>query len=252
MFNRLKTALVLRVKPLFILVLNVLFPGHKAKSSILGMSDGLRKYIINISVHEPRVLTDLRIETSKDKMRFMQIPPEQGQFLYFLVKAVRARKALELGVYTGYSSIWIAYGLPPDGKLVACDINLHWISVARKYWHISGVNNKIDFRLETADRTLRQLLEEGHAGTFDFIFIDADKENYISYYESCLELLSSGGIMVIDNVLKMGNVANPRIKDIGTDTVRRLNEIIYNNPAIDISVIPMADGITLIRKKGGG
>lgn len=250
MLHKLTVLFKEKSKLLLLPVYNFIFLRRVSKSSLLGMPERLSRYISSISVHEPKVLEDLRLETARDEMRLMQVPPEEGQFLYFLVKSIKAKKALELGVYTGYSSIWIALGLPPEGKLIACDINENWASIAERYWRLSGTANKIDFLLESAENTLRRLLEEGQAGTFDFIFIDADKPNYILYYEKCLELLSAGGVMAIDNVLLMGGVLKPKAKGLGTATIRRLNELVFNNPSIDVSLIPMADGITLIRKKG--
>lgn len=179
----------------------------------------------------------------------MQIPPEQGQFLAFLIKLTGARRALELGVYTGYSSIWIATALPSDGKLVACDINDDWASIARKYWEKAGIAQKVEFRLGSAQEIMQRLIDEGHSEMFDFIFIDADKENYFTYYTLGLQLLAPNGLIAVDNVLLQGRVADSSINDGDTRAMRHFNKKVYNDPSVDISVVPIADGLTLIRKR---
>jgi predicted O-methyltransferase YrrM len=225
------------------------------KSDIL-FSKELRDYILS-SLRESDVLRRLREETDKDPDAIMQIPPEQGQFMSFLVKVLGAKKALEIGTYTGYSTLCVALALPNDGQVVACDINENWASIGRKYWQETGVEQKIDFRLGPALRTLESLIESGEAGSFDFAFIDADKGNYDHYYEKTLCLLRSGGVIAIDNVLLFGSVVDPsvldvdlrsRISDADIDVMRRLNKKISSDPRVDETMLPLADGLTLVRK----
>lgn len=225
------------------------------KSEIL-FSKELRDYVLS-SLREPEVLKRLREETDNDPNAIMQIPPEQGQFMSFLVKILGAKKALEIGTYTGYSTLCVALALPKDGRVVACDINDDWASVGRKYWKEAGVEQKIDFRLGPALRTLGALIESGEAGSFDFAFIDADKGNYDQYYEKSISLLRPGGVIAIDNVLLFGSVVDPsvldadlrsRISDADIDAMRKLNEKIRSDSRVDETMLPLADGITLVRK----
>lgn len=225
------------------------------KSEIL-FSKELRDYVLS-SLREPEVLKRLREETDNDPNAIMQIPPEQGQFMSFLVKILGAKKALEIGTYTGYSTLCVALALPKDGRVVACDINDDWASVGRKYWKEAGVEQKIDFRLGPALHTLEALIESGEAGSFDFAFIDADKGNYDQYYEKSISLLRPGGVIAIDNVLLFGSVVDPgvldadlrsRISDADIDAMRKLNEKIRSDSRVDETMLPLADGITLVRK----
>lgn len=219
-------------------------------------SEELRSYVLS-TLREPDVLKRLREETDRDPHAIMQIPPEQGQFMSFLVKALGVRKALEVGTYTGYSALTVALALPDDGKLIACDINENWVNIGRKYWQEAGVAHKIDFRFGKATRTLDALIKSGEAGSFDFVFIDADKISYDAYYEKSLSLLRSGGVIAIDNVLLFGSVADPDILDADLKTriapadveaMRKLNEKIRNDPRVDETMLPIADGLTLVRK----
>lgn len=219
-------------------------------------SGKIRDYLLS-TLREPEILQRLREETSRDPHAILQIPPEQGRFMSFLVKALGVGRALELGTYTGYSALCIALALPDDGRLVACDINEGWADIARKYWQEAGVAHKIDFRFGKALRTLDGLLQSGAAGSFDFIFIDADKVNYDAYYERSLSLLRPGGVMAIDNVLLFGAVADrnllhadlsARIGDAEIAAVQRLNSKISHDPRVDQVMLPMADGLTLVRK----
>jgi predicted O-methyltransferase YrrM len=219
-------------------------------------SEELRNYVLS-TLREPDVLKRLREETDRDPHAIMQIPPEQGQFMSFLVKALGVRKALEVGTYTGYSALCVALALPDDGRLIACDINEIWVNIGRKYWQEAGVAHKIDFRFGKAARTLDNLIKSGEAGSFDFVFIDADKIGYDAYYEKSLSLLRPGGVIAIDNVLLFGSVANSsvldadlktRITDTDIEAMRRLNENISNDPRVDETMLPIADGLTLVRK----
>ncbi|WP_431686114.1 O-methyltransferase [Hahella sp. NBU794] len=215
----------------------------------LNMNDSLYQYLQVTGVRESKVLHALRDETNRHEMARMQIAPEQGQFLTLLTKLTGARKAIEVGTFTGYSSICIAEGLPKDGKLICCDVSEEWTSIARRYWCLAGLTDRIDLRLAPAMETLNKLLDEGHARTFDFAFIDADKTNYDSYYEACLRLLRPGGLIAVDNVLWDGKVADPRERDDDTCAIRALNEKLMRDKRIDYSMVPIADGVSLARKK---
>ncbi|BCK87061.1 hypothetical protein MIZ01_0831 [Sideroxyarcus emersonii] len=220
-------------------------------------SGKVRDYLLS-SLREPEILQRLRAETARDPHAIMQIPPEQGQFMSFLVKTLGVRQALEIGTYTGYSALCIALALPDDGRLIACDINEGWADIAGRYWQEAGVAHKIDFRFGKALRTLDGLVKSGAAGSFDFIFIDADKVNYDAYYERSLDLLRPGGVMVIDNVLLFGAVADKnlldadlgaRIGDADIEAMRKLNAKISRDARIDQTMLPIADGLTLVRKR---
>lgn len=208
----------------------------------------LYDYMISVSLREPEVLQRLRTETMKDEMSRMQIAPEQGQFMAMLVRLLGARRALEIGVYTGYSALWTAMALPDDGLLVACDVSEEWTAVARRYWQEAGVTPKIDLRLAPAAETLPSLIAEGRSGSFDFAFIDADKENYELYYEQCLELIRPGGLISIDNVFWNGTVADRTVSDPDTEAIRALNRKLHNDKRVELSLVPIADGLTLARK----
>ncbi|MDD5203985.1 MAG: class I SAM-dependent methyltransferase [Desulfobacterales bacterium] len=218
-------------------------------SRTLCLSEDLYGYMKSVSVREPDLLRRLREETAKDPMHMMQISPEQGQFMALLIKVMGVRRSLEVGVYTGYSSICVGMALPEDGNLVACDISLEWTSVARRYWKEAGLLQKIDLRLAPALHTLEELVTQGESGTFDFAFIDADKENYDGYYEGCLKLLRTGGVIAIDNVFWGGRVAERNIRDEATKAIRAINERIYMDERVDVSMIPIGDGLTLVRKR---
>lgn len=215
----------------------------------LGLNDRLAEYLQSVSLREPEILTELRQETSHHPMSTMQIAPEQGQFMALLVQLMGARKTLEIGVFTGYSALVVALALPPDGKVVACDVNEEFTAIARRYWEKAGVTNKIDLYLAPAIATLDQLLESGQANTFDFAFIDADKSNYDNYYERALQLVRPGGLIAIDNVLWSGAVADPQIQDTRTNAIRALNQKLHQDERVTLSLIPIADGLTLALKR---
>lgn len=212
------------------------------------LSDALLDYVRQVSGEEPDYLAQLREETAKDPRAVMQITVEQGLFMGLLAKLINARKAIEIGVFTGYSSLSVAKSLPDDGRLIACDVNEAWTSIARKYWKLAGLEKKIDLRLKPAVETLDELLS-WEAGTFDFAFIDADKVNYDAYYERCLRLLRSGGLMLIDNVLWHGQVIDPEVNDADTLAIRALNAKLRTDSRVDQCMLPMGDGITMVRKK---
>jgi len=215
----------------------------------LNMNAELYAYYQKISLHEPEVLQALRKQTHKMSMGQMQISPEQGQFMRFLVEILHAKKTLDIGVFTGYSALCVALGLPADGKVIGCDINKEWTRIAQQYWDKAGVSHKIDLRLAPANETLQALIEQGEQGTFDFAFIDADKANYSLYYEQALTLLRMGGLMAVDNVLWGGKVANPQANDEATVAIRELNEKIFQDKRVALSMLPIGDGLTLVCKK---
>jgi len=215
----------------------------------LSMTDSLYGYLLAASLREPEVLKRLRDETAGHESAHMQIAPEQGQFMGFLVELLGARKTLEIGVYTGYSALWVALSLPLDGRMVACDVNAEWAELARRYWKEAGVADKIDLRIAPALETLDALLAGGEAGTYDFIFIDADKENYGGYYDRSLDLLRPGGLIAIDNVLWDGRVADDDFQDLDTRCIRRLNDALLRDDRITLSMVPIGDGLTLVRKR---
>ena len=215
----------------------------------LDLDDRLYGYLQSISLREPAVLTQLRQETAQHPMGRMQIAPEQGQFMALLIQLMGAKKTLEVGVFTGYSTLATALALPPDGKIVACDVSEDYSAIARRYWRQAGVADQIDLRIAPALETLDHLLATGEAGAFDFAFIDADKRNYDGYYERALKLVRTGGLIAIDNVLWSGRVADPEVQDNRTQAIRDLNQKLHQDPRITLSVVPIADGLTLALKR---
>lgn len=214
------------------------------------LTDSLYEYMTDVSLRESPLLLALREETAGLAQRGMQISPEQGQFMALLVRLVGARRCLEVGVFTGYSSLATALALPDDGRIVACDVSAEWTAVARRYWQRAGVAHKIDLRLAPAAGTLDALVAAGHGGTFDFAFIDADKTNYLAYYERTLALLRTGGLVLIDNTLWSGRVADPEVADADTVALRHFNEVLHRDERVDLSLLPLGDGLTLARKRG--
>ncbi len=214
----------------------------------LGLEQSLYDYLLSVSLREPAILTQLRQETAQMPRSIMQISPEQGQFMALLIKLIGAKKTLEVGVFTGYSSLVVALALPADGKIVACDVSEEFTSIARRYWQQAGVADKIDLHIAPALETLDKLLTAGEAGTFDFAFIDADKSNYDNYYERCLELIRPGGLIALDNVLWSGKVADTEIQDNQTNKIRALNRKLHEDSRITLSLVPIADGLTLAIK----
>ena len=179
----------------------------------------------------------------------MQVPPEHGQFLALLMQLLGARKTLEIGVFTGYSSLAIALALLRDGSILACDVSEEYTSVARRYWKEAGVDSMIDLRIRPALETLNELLAEGRRGYFDFAFIDADKVNYEGYYECALELVRSGGLIAIDNVLWHGKVIDPAANDPDTLAIRELNKKLLGDSRVSLSMLPISDGLSLLLKR---
>ena len=215
----------------------------------LAFTDPLRHYLYQETLRETEVLRQLRETTAELPGAQMQIAPEQGQFMAWLVTLSGASKTLELGVYTGYSTLAVALALPQDGQVVACDVDTQWTNVAKDYWAQAGVSDKIDLRIAPALETLEQLLTDQQQEQFDFAFIDADKQNYPHYYELCLSLLRPGGIIMIDNVLWSGRVADPEDDNETTLIMRQLNHKLRTDERIDFSLLPVADGVALIHKR---
>ncbi len=211
--------------------------------------DALATYIDQNWRREPEVLADLRAETAQMETAGMQIAADQGQFMGSLVKMIEAKNCLEIGVFTGYSSTVVAMSLPVDGTIIACDVSEEFTAVARRYWERAGVAHKIDLRLGPAVETLDGLLADGKASTFDFAFIDADKPNYLEYYERVLTLLRVGGVVAIDNVLWDGKVAEEGEQDENTMAIRQVNAQLHFDERIDLCLIPIGDGVTLARKR---
>ncbi len=213
------------------------------------LSNELYDYFCSVSLREPEILRQLREETAQLSSGGMQVSPEQGQFMRLLVELIDAKKCLEIGTFTGYSSLSVALSLPEDGTLVACDKSEEWTSIARRYWKSAGVGKKIELLLGPAIESLDKLLKEGQAGTFDFAFIDADKSNYIGYYERVLSLVRRGGLILVDNVLWSGKVADASNSEDDTITIREFNQRLRNDERIFLSMIPIGDGLTLARKR---
>lgn len=215
----------------------------------LNLNDSVYEYLLDHSLRESPVLQELRKETATLEMARMQISPEQGQFLNLLIQLLGARQIIEIGVFTGYSALCMAEALPADGRLVACDINLEWTDMARRYWQQAGVHKNIELLLAPADKTLQKLIDNGNANSFDFAFIDADKTHYLTYYEKCLKLIRRGGVIAIDNTLWSGHVADPEVNDADTVAIREFNDALHSDSRVDISLLPIGDGLTLARKR---
>ena len=214
-----------------------------------GLEKTLADYIQSISLREADILKQLREETAKLSMARMQISPEQGQLMALLVQLMGAKKTLEIGVFTGYSALAVALALPDDGKVIACDISEEYTAIAKDFWERAGVSEKIDLRIAPALETLDQLISEDETGSFDLAFIDADKRNYENYYERALRLLRPGGLILIDNVLWSGKVVDPTITDKQTQAIREFNQKLHQDSRISLSLIAIADGLTLVLKR---
>ncbi|MCH7943798.1 MAG: class I SAM-dependent methyltransferase [Proteobacteria bacterium] len=219
------------------------------RTNNLGLDDEIYDYLLRVSLREADVLRRLREETAAMPLSIMQIAPEQGQFMALLVELMGAVRCIEVGVFTGYSSLAVALALPPEGRITACDVSEEFTAVARRYWRQAGVDHKIDLRLAPALETLDGLIAEGARGTYDFAFIDAEKSEYADYYERLLTLLRPGGLILIDNVLWSGKVADPEIDTIDTVAIRAFNEKLMTDERVSLSMLPVADGLTLARKR---
>lgn len=218
-------------------------------SKNLGLSPELYAYYQSITIRETDLLTQLRRETQDYPGHVMQITPEQGQFMAFLARLMGAKRIVEVGVFTGYSSLCLALTLPPEGILIACDTDPKATTIAQRYWQAAGVDDRVQLHLGPGVDTLTHLLEQGQGDSFDLMFIDADKRNYDRYYELGLQLLRPGGVILIDNIFWDGYVADPTMTDAQTQAIRALNAKLIQDDRIDVSVLPLADGLTLARKR---
>jgi caffeoyl-CoA O-methyltransferase len=212
------------------------------------LTDPLADYLRQITLREPEPLRRLRESTEDHPRASMQTSPEQGQFLHVLTRIIGARKALEVGVFMGYSSTWVALALPAEGRIVACDVSEQYTSRARKTWQEAGVESKIDLRIAPALETLDGLIAQGRSGQFDFAFIDADKANYANYYERALKLLRKGGVIAVDNVLWDGSVIDESDHDADTEAIRAFNRRLHADERVALTLVPLGDGLTLACK----
>jgi predicted O-methyltransferase YrrM len=215
---------------------------------VVNLDDRLYHYLQAASPEEPDVLKQLREATARLPEAGMQITPEQGQFMALLVRLTGARNVLEIGVFTGYSALAVLLALPGTGRLVACDVSETWTAIARRYWELASVSDRVDLRIGPALTTLDQLLAEGRAGQFDLAFIDADKTGYDAYYERCLSLLRPGGLIILDNLLWGGKVADPGCADADTVALRAMNAKLRDDSRVAYSLLPLADGLGLAMK----
>src|ERR1044071_5102730 len=205
------------------------------------VTDDIYRYLIDHSVREPDGLARLRAATGSLPQAQMQIGPDQGQLMGLLARLVGAKRCIEIGVFTGYSSLAVALALPADGRILACDVSEEWTAIARRFWKEAGVEHKIELKLQPAARTLEQLLAAGEAGRYDFAFIDADKPSYDTYYELLLQLLRPGGLIALDNTLWSGHVDNPENRDPNTVALRALNDKLHRDERVDLSLLPVGD-----------
>jgi predicted O-methyltransferase YrrM len=210
--------------------------------------DHILRYVHSVT-RESDVSARLREMTAKMPDAQMQISPDVASLLSFLVTSIGARKAIEVGTFTGYSALAIASALPPDGKLICCDVSVEWTNTGKEFWREAGVADRIDLRIGPAIDTLRALIEQRGSGTYDFAFIDAEKREYDSYYELVLQLLRPGGVMALDNMLRDGKVADPKVSEPGTVVVRELNRRIFEDRRVDASLLTIRDGVMLARKR---
>ncbi len=218
-------------------------------SRTLQVTDEIYDYLLDVSMREPEILKELREVTAEHPKARMQISPEQGQLMSLLVRLMGARRCVEIGVFTGYSSLAVALALPEDGQILACDVNEEYTALARTFWERAGVAQKIDLRLGPASDTLDDLIAEGQAGSFDFAFIDADKSSYPGYFERCLELLRPGGLIAVDNTLWSGRLVDERDQDPDSCALRDFNRALHADRRVDLSLVPIGDGLTLARKR---
>ena len=209
----------------------------------------LHQYMLDVSLREPEILRRLRQETAVLPEAGMQLDPEQAQFLALLLKLIGAKRTIEVGVFTGYSSLITALTLPEDGQVVACDVSEEYTAVARRYWQEAGIAHKIQLNIAPAAETLNGLLANGEAGQFDLAFIDADKSNYDTYVELCLQLVRQGGLVIVDNVLWHGQVLDRDDQTPDTVAIRALNKKLHSDERVDLSLVPIGDGLTLLRKR---
>ena len=214
----------------------------------INLTHDLHEYLLSVSVREPGILRRLREETAQLPMANMQVSPEQGQLMALLVELIQARNILEVGTFTGYSALAMALAMQGEGNIVCCDVSDEWTSIARRYWREAGVDHQIGLYLAPAGETLQSLVDKGQSGRFDLAFIDADKENYLQYFEYCLQLLRPGGLIMVDNTLWGGSVIDSGNQTASTRAIRKFNEHVFNDERVSVSLVPMGDGLTLARK----
>jgi predicted O-methyltransferase YrrM len=214
-----------------------------------GLPDDVYQYLHKVSIRESPILARLRAATAPRPEAEMQISPEQGQFMALLAKLVGARRCIEVGTYTGYSALAVAMAIPADGKLIACDINDEFTRIGRPFWKEAGVESKIDLRLQPALQTLDELLKNGQQNTFDFAFVDADKPNYIHYYEKLLQLVRPGGLICADNTLGLSGMPIIRQNHASAQAMREFNEHVHHDERVDLSMLPIGEGLTLLRRR---
>jgi len=215
----------------------------------LSLTDQIYKYLIEHSLRESEPLRKLRTITQQHELARMQIAPEQGQFMALLVELLAIKRIIEVGTFTGYSALAMAQALPADGQIICCDISKEWTDIGKTSWQEAGVSSKIDLRIAPALETLDALLANGNERKFDMAFVDADKSNYLVYYEKCLQLLTPGGLLVFDNTLWNGDVADEAVQDADTVAIRALNDQLHQDDRISLSLVPIGDGLTLARKR---
>ena len=214
------------------------------------LAEDVYQYLLNVSSREPQVLARLRDATAPRPEAEMQISPEQGQFMGLLARLIGARRCIEIGTYTGYSALAVALALPPDGKLIACDVSDEFTRVGRPFWREAGVESRIDLRLQPALKTLDELIAQGEQNEFDFAFVDADKPNYINYYERLLQLVRPGGLICADNTLAVSGAPIVRQNSVIAKALRAFNEHVHHDERVDLSMLPLGEGVTLLRKRG--
>ena len=215
----------------------------------IGLSEEVLAYLRDHSVTETAIQKELREYTANLEESAMQISPEQASFMQFMARVTSARRCIEVGVFTGYSSLSVALALPDDGRIKAFDISEEWTSIGREYWKKAGVEHKVHLSLGPASEGLQALISNGEAGTYDFAFIDADKTGYADYYEKCLKLLRPGGLLLIDNVLWSGKVADPEVTDEDTVAIRNINSMVNRDDRVYRCMMPISDGVTMVMKK---
>lgn len=214
----------------------------------LGIDDKLYKYMLDHSLREPEVMQRLRKVTARHPMSMMQISPEQGQFMQMLIKLTGAKKCIEIGTFTGYSALAVALALPKNGKIVACDISDEYTQIGIPFWEEAGVAGKIDLRIGPAKKTLNKMIKDGEGESYDFVFIDADKPGYPDYYTRCMKLLRPGGLIAVDNVFMQGGVADGRKRSENVVAMRAFNKQLKADKRIELSMLPVGDGLSLVRK----